>query len=770
MACADLLTEVARDGFTGFPSRDLERETMDGVMRAVFDASADVAGLAMKCASAVARSGTRATAREAAETLCARAGGRDAEGRDAACVCLKTMMVDIGTFGEEARSGTLETCVPALASHVETAAREGASADETNAAAEAVDVIHSMATAMNAAHIGLNEEHRELLQRALFKHLEHGKSGTRSARRSARRSWRADGWRRVESDDEDGDGIVGGEDFERGEEFVVFVHPRGHRTRVWISVSRLRRDSLALLLRACESSSEEYDEDTIDNIESALQAMEFIITSCQSGVQDAEKTAPRVDLALKFLSYDPNFDDDEPEVMDTCDGDDDEEDEYSDDEDYDDDDDESWKVRRAAAKVLSSIVSTASEATLTEYYDAVTSKLLSRTKDREPSVQLDIFSVLGDIVRVSGRFLENDPDSNMGAKLRASTSEIVTSHARESTSKSAKTQVAAFTLLSSLAAVFPGILSEIDDEQSRSELMIAIERCIGDKAYGNAARIEALTFVSSVCKSKDLGVMDTFVPTLLPVIFIASADKYYKLATAALHSCASVVALLKREGSASAEHASLIKSLLDAVLAKLAAADEDHDVKEAAIHACAVILAHLNHHVNNQDQSRALGLLLERSRNETNRLSAVRLLDDRFIVESHGFVRGRHVHDARVHDVSAQVQQISTRELPHVSQRAHFVTPLRVARSGRRPCGHGSVRIIERGGLALSHACHSLTDDDHRIGEGFPERRERVRDDHGSARAQARAIAVGAKTDVEVASRFVQKPRSLERRLVQSAL
>ena len=70
---------------------------------------------------------------------------------------------------------------------------EGASADGTNAAAEAVDVIHSMATAMNAAHIGLNEEHRELLQRALFKHLEHGKSGTRKRRRSARRSWRR-GW------------------------------------------------------------------------------------------------------------------------------------------------------------------------------------------------------------------------------------------------------------------------------------------------------------------------------------------------------------------------------------------------------------------------------------------------------------------------------------------------------------------------------------------------------------------------------------------------
>ena len=118
------------------------------------------------------------------------AGGRDAEGRDAACVCLKTMMVDIGTFGEEARSGMLETCVPALASHVETAAREGASAD---ARRRRRWTCHSMATAMNAAHIGLNEEHRELLQRALFKHLEHGKSGTRKRGRSARRSWRR-GW------------------------------------------------------------------------------------------------------------------------------------------------------------------------------------------------------------------------------------------------------------------------------------------------------------------------------------------------------------------------------------------------------------------------------------------------------------------------------------------------------------------------------------------------------------------------------------------------
>ena len=145
----------------------------------------------------------------------------------------------------------------------------------------------------------------------------------------------------------------------------------------------------------------------------------------------------------------------------------------------------------------------------------------------------------------------------------------------------------------------------------------------------------------------------------------------YKLATAALHSCASVVALLKREGSASAEHASLIKSLLDAVLAKLAAADEDHDVKEAAIHACAVILAHLNHHVNNQDQSRALGLLLERSRNETNRLSAVRAYS--MIASSSSPMDLSAVATSMMHEFTTFLRKSnkSLRELPHVSQRAH---------------------------------------------------------------------------------------------------
>lgn len=65
--------------------------------------------------------------------------------------------------------------------------------------------------------------------------------------------------------------------------------------------------------------------------------------------------------ALRFVSYDPNYaDDDDYDDYDDAD-DADEAMDDDDDADYSDDDDVSWKVRRAAAKVLSAIIVSRSE-------------------------------------------------------------------------------------------------------------------------------------------------------------------------------------------------------------------------------------------------------------------------------------------------------------------------------------------------------------------------------------------------------------------------
>jgi len=90
-----------------------------------------------------------------------------------------------------------------------------------------------------------------------------------------------------------------------------------------------------------------------------------------------------IDLCLKYITYDPNYnydddengsitDDDVAMVLEE-DGDDDENDEYS------DDDDMSWKIRRSAAKCLEAVIATRREL-LADFYRTVSPALIARFK------------------------------------------------------------------------------------------------------------------------------------------------------------------------------------------------------------------------------------------------------------------------------------------------------------------------------------------------------------------------------------------------------
>jgi len=631
MACSDLLRALERDD-APTTSVDDVRAIAEVLTRAVFDASSEVAGLAMKCVERVSRTDGEGCARTG-ETLCAALGGRDAGRRDAAVMCLKTVANGIGMFEVEAREAMVGTCVSALTALAEGATRDGASAEETHVAAEAVDVLHAFATALSAMpHAGVSAEQSEALQATLLRYVERGKSGTRKraaqcvallmtfAKEDAVRAK----VRTVVSALEEKISQKNKSDLHA---FILGATARA----VGYRFGDHAEEVIPLLLRACNAPMEEYDEEAIVNVESALQAIESIISSCPSSVRGGAETGARIAVALKYLSYDPNYDDDETEDMDANNDDDDDNDEddddvYSDGDYEDEDEDESWKVRRASAKMLSSMMSAAPEATLTEHYDDIMSKLLSRTRDREPSVQLDVFSVISDIVVAARKFLRHDPASPIGAKIRSSLTDVSRIIVRESTSKNPKTQLAAYTLLHSLGEVFPEILSDIQNAEVRDSLVRTVERCIGDKACSSTVRIEALAFVCSVCTPRGFDALEPFVSELLPHIQTACADKYYKVVAEALRSCAALVEILRREEAdmIPRENVEHISSLLHTVLAKLDASDEDQDVKEAAIHVCAVMFSKLNDHISAQDQSRGLALLLELSRNETTRLAAVR--------------------------------------------------------------------------------------------------------------------------------------------------
>jgi cullin-associated NEDD8-dissociated protein 1 len=396
---------------------------VDAILQAIYDASADVASLAIKCAPLTLRRGARENATLACGELCGAMlrSGKDEERRDAAAMGLKTIVNAIGTFNADVREAVIETSAPALAAMIDLSTKEGASTDTMNVAAEAIDVLHAMLTTMSAiAHCKISAEHVDELYGTLLKYLEYGKSGTR------KRAAQCLAFLAISMNDEtlkrtmeDVVQLLRAKIVSNGaSDLYTFILGATARA-VGYHFGNYVDKVIPVLLDVCNAIKDDYDERSIVNLEGAFLAIENIVSSYPSSVHGDDKVGTFVSLALKYVSYDPNFDDDETDDMDAYEEDDDEEG-YSDDEQYDDDDDESWKVRRAAAKVLNSVVSTAEEATLISHYDNIMTKLVLRTKDRESSVQLDIFAAIHAMIRTVSKFCSRDPSSAMGDKLKAS--------------------------------------------------------------------------------------------------------------------------------------------------------------------------------------------------------------------------------------------------------------------------------------------------------------------------------------------------------------
>lgn len=150
----------------------------------------------------------------------------------------------------------------------------------------------------------------------------------------------------------------------------------------------------------------EYSTDADEELrEHCLQALEAFVLKCPKEVQPHIPTI--IDLCLKMITYDPNYNY-EDEEEDGGGEDEEMEDESftpdaepeSDSEEYSDDDDMSWKVRRAAAKCLESVIATRHEL-LGEMYQTVSPALIARFKEREENVKCDILSAYTALLRAT---------------------------------------------------------------------------------------------------------------------------------------------------------------------------------------------------------------------------------------------------------------------------------------------------------------------------------------------------------------------------------
>lgn len=438
----------------------------------------------------------------------------------------------------------------------------------------------------------------------------------------------------------------------------------------------------------------------VDNVrEAALVALEAFLAACSGEMRFY--TDETIKSALRFLKYDPNYNGDDDEEMSGTQDDTDDLDELDEDEDFDaaddfdvDDDDASWKVRRCAAKVLYTLISTRGIGDLLEdgtLYNQVAPTLIQRFSEREENVRLEIIATLSSLVRKTGKgiLLDSVPDEGqilthmqpsrkrrrasstplpldvkssllMSAGLLSPAIEqapvtgprsdlaklvpiLVRSGAKLLKSSSVATKQAILNLWDDIISIQHGGLSEyfpliVDSLATAVKLSPASTTSSNSVTTGGAAtatsntlRIAALKLVGDIAKTHSSRFLQPLMAKVAPSVVVSVTDRFYKISTAAVGTVEELVKALTPPRSQTLEQsqAPILRTFHEAIIGRVSATDADLEVRQAAIHALGVLIARTSGSqlISAPDRSVALDLLLDRLKNETTRLAAIKAID-----------------------------------------------------------------------------------------------------------------------------------------------
>uniref|UniRef100_I1NXL8 Cullin-associated NEDD8-dissociated protein 1 n=1 Tax=Oryza glaberrima TaxID=4538 RepID=I1NXL8_ORYGL len=364
MATSDLLSELNKEGFKA--DQDIEPKLTTTVLQQLEDASGDVSGLAVKCLAPLVKKVGEDRVVEMTNILCDKLlNGKD-QHRDTASIALKTIIVEVTT------TSLAEKILVSLAPQLIKGATAGKSAEVKCECLDILgDVLHRFGNL-------ITKDHDSMLT-ALLSQLSSNQASVRKKSISCIASLAA-----CLSDD-----LLAKATFE----VVQLLKNRSAKSEIARTniqmIGALSRsvgyrfgphlaEAVPLLINYCTSASENDEELR----EYSLQALESFMLRCPRDISPYCEGI--LNLALEYISYDPNFTDSMEE-----DTDDEAQDEEDDDEsanEYTDDEDASWKVRRASAKCLSAIIVSRPEM-LSKMYLEACPKLIERFREREENVK-----------------------------------------------------------------------------------------------------------------------------------------------------------------------------------------------------------------------------------------------------------------------------------------------------------------------------------------------------------------------------------------------
>lgn len=407
--------------------------------------------------------------------------------------------------------------------------------------------------------------------------------------------------------------------------------------------------------------------------ESCFAGFESFVLRCPALVQ------PHLDQiilsSLAYMRYDPNYSygrDDEGDSFDAAYRQDEEAEEFEDDEDEysdednmsDEEDDENWKVRRSAIRTLTSVVEATkndpSKLWIADYAwrknsdkkTTVAGALVSRFKEREENCRVDIIECFtrllsytvsaassGVLVLASSSSMD-DPFGAVVVDLRSNVSSaIVKACERQLSAKKGgdRSKSSAIALLSTLSLA-PGGVGGSDQINSVFKELKSILNVDDDAKHKHVStnskslKLEGLCLVRimlSRCNPHQhnaIHIKNALLPIMLPEICKCVNEDWYKVIAEALRVLMEVPHLMVLGSASKSEMDTVANFLYVAIEPRLALSDLDQEIKECALSASASLLSVLYPSLSTEQKNRIFDLVLERLKNETTRIAAIKAL------------------------------------------------------------------------------------------------------------------------------------------------
>lgn len=444
---------------------------------------------------------------------------------------------------------------------------------------------------------------------------------------------------------------------------------------------------IPLFTKICGEPDDEnlQNEEGNDLREHSFPGLESFVLRCPREVTPHIESI--LQLSLKFLKYDPNYCyDEEGEGDEDVMEDDVEEEDAEEYEDVDDDDDTSWKVRKAAVKVIGAIVSVRQEVLNDSLFSVIAKELVSRFKEREESVRIEVFNCFTALIQVAisqqvtlNRFpsgnlpaAELSRDDSNSANLmnpysprtsaqalpplaapklslqRTSTfpahisgsvlvsplcqylklNYIIKSCRKHLKSGSLKTKSAVYVMLRVLVDFLQGGL---DDHLSN--LVKDIVLCV-ETEKNQTVKLDALQCIRQFLVNHRKHVTQKYMAAILPVVIKASKEEWYKIISESLKLLGIIIRIVRNRDPSRMEVVAkeefnitpYISAIYEAILPRLEALDIDHEIKEGAIKSASLMISELGDLLSLEQFDTLATLIHKRLDNEVTRLSALKAI------------------------------------------------------------------------------------------------------------------------------------------------